>query len=55
MIHDLLIESVSGREIIDSRGNPTVEAEVRLRDGSSFATATRAALAARAYWTRRKT
>lgn len=34
MIHDLLIESVSGREIIDSRGNPTVEAEVRLRDGS---------------------
>lgn len=34
MIHDLLIESVSGREIIDSRGNPTVEAEVRLRGGS---------------------
>ena len=28
------IESVKGREILDSRGNPTVEAEVRLRDGS---------------------
>lgn len=29
-----LIEKVIGREIIDSRGNPTVEAEVRLSDGS---------------------
>lgn len=29
-----IIESVLGREIIDSRGNPTVEAEVRLADGS---------------------
>ena len=27
------IESVHGREILDSRGNPTVEAEVRLRGG----------------------
>ena len=26
--------SVTGREILDSRGNPTVEAEVRLADGS---------------------
>jgi enolase len=28
------IDLVFGREILDSRGNPTVEAEVRLRDGS---------------------
>ncbi|WP_182186376.1 phosphopyruvate hydratase [Pectinatus frisingensis] len=28
------IEKVIGREIIDSRGNPTVEAEVYLKDGS---------------------
>ena len=28
------IESVRGRTIIDSRGNPTVEAEVRLADGT---------------------
>jgi enolase len=28
------IENVCGREILDSRGNPTVEAEVRLADGS---------------------
>ena len=30
----LNIEKVYGREIIDSRGNPTVEAEVTLADGS---------------------
>lgn len=30
----LLIESVKGREIVDSRGNPTVEAEVCLVDGT---------------------
>ena len=29
-----LIESVSAREILDSRGNPTVEAEVILEDGT---------------------
>ena len=28
------ILNVSGREVIDSRGNPTVEAEVRLASGS---------------------
>jgi enolase len=28
------IEQIHGREILDSRGNPTVEAEVRLVDGS---------------------
>lgn len=28
------IEKVTGREILDSRGNPTVEAEVQLADGS---------------------
>ena len=27
------IVSVLGREVLDSRGNPTVEAEVRLADG----------------------
>ena len=31
----LEIEKVIGREIIDSRGNPTVEAEVYLADGTS--------------------
>ena len=29
-----LIQSIHGREVLDSRGNPTVEAEVRLQDGS---------------------
>ena len=34
------IEKVIGREIIDSRGNPTVEAEVHLTDGTvAFGTA----------------
>ena len=28
------IERIIGREILDSRGNPTVEAEVILADGS---------------------
>lgn len=31
---NLEIEKVIGREIIDSRGNPTVEAEIHLKDGS---------------------
>ena len=31
----LKIEKVTGREIIDSRGNPTVEAQVHLADGTS--------------------
>ena len=30
----LEIEKVIGREIIDSRGNPTVEAEIWLADGT---------------------
>ena len=30
----LEIEQVIGREIMDSRGNPTVEAEVHLSDGT---------------------
>ena len=30
----LQIEKVVGREIMDSRGNPTVEAEVYLADGT---------------------
>ena len=29
-MNDLEIESVVGREILDSRGNPTVEAEITL-------------------------
>ncbi len=28
------IVKVTGREILDSRGNPTVEADIRLDDGS---------------------
>jgi enolase len=32
---DTLIETVLGREILDSRGNPTVEVEVVLLDGST--------------------
>jgi enolase len=32
---DTLIETVLGREILDSRGNPTVEVEVILLDGST--------------------
>jgi enolase len=30
----LKIESVKGREILDSRGNPTVEVEIRLQGGA---------------------
>ena len=33
-MHNLMIVSVTGREILDSRGNPTVEAEVTLADGT---------------------
>lgn len=29
------IKKVTGREILDSRGNPTVEAEILLADGTS--------------------
>ena len=29
-----IIEKVHGRQILDSRGNPTVEAEVTLADGT---------------------
>jgi enolase len=36
MINDIttLIEDIAAREILDSRGNPTVEVEVLLADGS---------------------
>ena len=34
MMNYLEIEKVIGREILDSRGNPTVEAEVYLADGT---------------------
>ncbi len=30
-----LIESIHAREVLDSRANPTVEAEVRLLDGAA--------------------
>jgi enolase len=33
------IAKVVGREILDSRGNPTVEADIRLDDGSLGRTA----------------
>ena len=34
MIQELMITKIWAREIIDSRGNPTVEAEVETEDGS---------------------
>ena len=34
MVMYLEIEKVTGREILDTRGNPTVEAEVYLLDGT---------------------
>jgi enolase len=34
MIMDTTIELITGQEILDSRGNPTVEVEVVLADGS---------------------
>ena len=33
-IDDIAIASIHGREILDSRGNPTVEVDVRLEDGA---------------------
>lgn len=33
-MNNLEITKVAGREILDSRGNPTVEAEVTLADGT---------------------
>ena len=33
-VKNLSIEKVIGREILDSRGNPTVEAEIHLADGT---------------------
>jgi enolase len=35
MLPELLITHVHAREIIDSRGNPTLEADIELEDGSS--------------------
>ena len=32
MLYELLITDIIAREILDSRGNPTVEAEVLLED-----------------------
>ena len=32
---DRTIRSLTGREILDSRGNPTVEAQVTLADGTT--------------------
>jgi len=33
-VTDTRIERVHGREILDSRGNPTVEVDIVLRDGT---------------------
>lgn len=44
IIMEITISNVHGREIIDSRGNPTVEAEVTLIDGSYGRAAVRAVL-----------
>ena len=35
MLNELEIEGVQGREILDSRGNPTVEVEIRLTGGAT--------------------
>jgi enolase len=40
-----VIEAIGAREILDSRGNPTVEVEVELDDGSTG----RAAMTSRAF------
>ena len=32
---DMRIESITAREILDSRGNPTVEVDVELESGAS--------------------
>jgi enolase len=40
-----IIQSIHGRQILDSRGNPTVEVEVELMDGSSVAQQSQAVLA----------
>jgi enolase len=42
------IVDIIGREILDSRGNPTVEVDVVLEDGSMGRAATRPAISARA-------
>lgn len=34
MSHNSQIQKIQAREIIDSRGNPTVEVDVTLTDGS---------------------
>ena len=33
-MQDFSISSITARQILDSRGNPTVEADVVLRDGT---------------------
>ena len=34
MVFSVLVSNIHGREILDSRGNPTVEVDVTLSDGS---------------------
>ena len=34
MLHECRINTIRGREIIDSRGNPTIEVEVKLCGGA---------------------
>jgi enolase len=43
------ISSINAREILDSRGNPTLEVDVMLESGAAGRAATRSAMAARAY------
>ncbi|RTZ62201.1 MAG: hypothetical protein DSZ33_00020, partial [Gammaproteobacteria bacterium] len=40
MNHKFLIEHIHAREILDSRGNPTVEVECRLQGGATARAAT---------------
>ena len=49
-MNDLKIESVVGREILDSRGNPTVEAEITLDDAGRRLCGTRLRTFRRIHW-----
>ena len=44
------IVSVMGREVLDSRGNPTVEAEVRLENGAVGRGTSPSGASTKAFW-----
>jgi len=46
------IEQLVAREILDSRGNPTVEVEVLLESGAAGRAAVPSGASTRAYWWR---